>query len=69
MHFDRALGEMVIERVDSRSFAQEILRILAGTVDGVDESNFRFASLECFLDEIDIFLCGCRRSEFRTSRV
>ena len=27
-HFDRALGEMVIERVDGGSFAQEILRVL-----------------------------------------
>src|SRR6266536_2107985 len=46
---------MMIERVDSGSFAQEILRILARTVDGVDESNFDFASLECLPDEIDIF--------------
>ena len=54
-HFDRALGKMVIERVDDGSFAQEILRVLAGTVDGVDESTFDFASSECFLDNIDVF--------------
>ena len=47
---------MVIERVDGGSFAQEILRVLTGTVDGVDESNFDFASLECILDQIDVFL-------------
>src|SRR5437660_1116407 len=46
---------MVIERVNRRSFAQEILRILTRTVDGVNESNFDFSGFECFPDKIDIF--------------
>src|SRR5437773_12490170 len=45
---------MMIERVKGASFAQEILRILTGTVDGVNESNFDFSGFECFPDKIDV---------------
>ena len=45
----------MIERVNGASFAQEILRILTGTVDGVNESNFDFSGFECFPDKIDVF--------------
>src|SRR5947207_15756097 len=46
---------MMIERVNGASFAQEILRILTGTVDGVNESNFDFSGFECFPDKVDVF--------------
>src|SRR5436190_24004499 len=46
---------MVIERINGGSFAQEILRVLTGTVNGVNDSNFDFSVFECFPDEIDVF--------------
>ena len=46
---------MVIERVNGGSFAQETLRVLTGTVDGINESNFDFSVFECFPDKIDVF--------------
>src|SRR5882724_6301041 len=55
---------MVIEPVDGGSFAQEILRVLAGTVDGVYKSTFDFASPECILDNINVFLVAAGVLDF-----
>src|SRR4030095_11111342 len=46
---DRALREMVIERVDCRPSSQEILCIFARTVNGVEKSDFYFPIGERFL--------------------
>src|ERR1700751_3274599 len=45
-HLDRALGEVMIEGVDCRSFTQKVLRIFAGAINTVDEPDFRVAGGE-----------------------
>src|SRR5438309_11289707 len=47
---------MVIERVEGRSFFQEILRIFTRAKDAINKSNFDFAGLKPLLNKIDIFL-------------
>src|SRR6059058_6316782 len=47
---------MVIERVEGRSFFQQILRIFTRAKDAINKSNFDFAGLKPLLNKIDIFL-------------
>src|SRR5205807_4673329 len=55
-HFDRTLREMMIEGVEGDAFLQEIIRVVARTVNAIGETNLRFAVAVNFFDKIDVFL-------------
>ena len=54
----------MIELIDCRSFAQEVLRILARSINRIDESNFRCAINVGVPDKIDIVLVAAGILDF-----
>src|ERR1043166_2787477 len=61
-NFNRALSEMVIERINGRAFFQKILRVFTWTVNAIHETDFGGTISVSFLDEIDISLRICGHS-------
>src|SRR5260370_29765923 len=53
-HFERALREVVIVIVDSRSFFQKSLRIFPRAINCVDKAQFYFSLVETFSNYFDV---------------
>ena len=55
-NFDRALGEMMIERADRRAFLQKVLRVFARPINAIDQPDLCSAFAVNFFDEINVVL-------------